>query len=99
MSTLKNKFRSPFGSALLGGLVVAVLGWIAIAAGAIQSNGDSTTTVAAPMTAPIDAQPAKGESNVVNQIYKTDGGGVAFIESQLEAQESETLNPFSPFGE
>jgi S1-C subfamily serine protease len=99
MSTLKNKFRSPFGSALLGGLVVAVLGWIAIAAGAIQSSGDSTTTVAAPMTAPIDAQPAKGETNTVNQIYKNDGGGVAFIESQLEAQESETLNPFSPFGE
>jgi S1-C subfamily serine protease len=99
MSTLKNKFRSPFGSALLGGLVVAVLGWIAIAAGAIESNGDSTTTVAAPMTAPIDAKPAKGESNTVNQIYKTDGGGVAFIESQLEAQESETFNPFSPFGE
>jgi len=99
MSTLKNNFRSPFGSALLGGLVVAVLGLIAIATGLVQSGSDSTTTVAAPLTAPIDAKAEKGDTNVVNQIYKTDGNGVAFIESQLEPQESETFNPFSPFGE
>jgi S1-C subfamily serine protease len=97
MSTLKNNFRSPFGSALLGGLVVAVLGLIAIAAGLVGSGGDSTTPVAAPLTAPIDTTAEKGDSNVVNQIYKTDGNGVAFIESQLEAQE--TASPFNPFGE
>jgi S1-C subfamily serine protease len=94
MSKLKQKLRTPFGSALLGGLVVAVFGWIAIAAGAIQSDGGSTTTVAAPLTAPVDSKSEDGSTNVVNQIYKSDGQGVAFIESQLEPQESESLNPF-----
>jgi S1-C subfamily serine protease len=94
MSKLKQKLRTPFGSALLGGLVVAVFGWIAIAAGAIQSDGGSTTTVAAPLTAPVDSKSEDGSTNVVNQIYKSDGQGVAFIESQIEPQESENLNPF-----
>jgi S1-C subfamily serine protease len=94
MHKLTEKLRSPFGSALLGGLVVAVAGWIAIAAGAIQSDGGSTTTVAAPLTAPVDAKSEDGSTNVVNQIYKADGEGVAFIESQIEPQETESLNPF-----
>ena len=89
----KSKLRSPFFSALLGGLVVAVVGLIAIAAGVVDSGGGSTTTVASPLTAPVDAKEEKN-TNVVNQIYKADGGGVAFIESQLEPQESEFLNPF-----
>lgn len=97
MSTLKNNFRSPFVSALFGGLLVAVVGLIAIAAGLVHSGSGSTTTVAAPLTAPIDTKGEKGESNVVNQIYKADGNGVAFIESQLEPKE--VTSPFSPFGE
>src|SRR6478609_1690481 len=96
MSKLKQNFRSPFLSALLGGLVVAVFGLIAIAAGWIQSDGGSTTTVEAPLTAPVKASSDEEGGNVVNQIYKADGEGVAFIESQLEATESEG---FSPFGE
>jgi len=96
MSKLNQKLRTPFGSALLGGLVVAVAGWIAIAAGVIQSDGGSTTTVATPITAPVDAKSEDGSANVVNQIYKADGEGVAFIESQLEPTETES---FSPFGE
>jgi S1-C subfamily serine protease len=96
MSKLSQKLRSPFGSALLGGLVVAVAGWIAIAAGAIQSDGGSTTTVATPITAPAADKSEDGNANVVNQIYKSDGGGVAFIESQIEPTETES---FSPFGE
>jgi S1-C subfamily serine protease len=94
MSKLNQKLRSPFGSALLGGLVVAVLGWIAIAAGVIQSDGGTTTTVAAPITAPIDSKSSDESANVVNQIYKTDGEGVAFIASQIEPTETESLNPF-----
>jgi S1-C subfamily serine protease len=88
-----SKLRSPFFSALLGGLVVAVVGLIAIAAGVVDSGG-STTTVAAPLTAPVDAKSEDGSGNVVNQIYKADGEGVVFIESQLEATESEFFNPF-----
>src|SRR4051794_14584784 len=94
MSEPQPKPRSPFLSALLGGLVVAVVGLIAIAAGLVGSGGDSTTTVASPLTAPVDAKQEKGSANVVNQIYKADGDGVVFIESQLEAQESEFFNPF-----
>ncbi len=93
MDQQQPKLRSPFISALLGGLVVAVVGLIALAAGVGDSGGGSTTTVASPLTAPVDAKEEKS-SNVVNQIYKADGGGVAFIESQLEPQESEFLNPF-----
>src|SRR4051812_8835264 len=88
-----SKLRSPFFSALLGGLVVAVVGLIAIAAGVVDSGGGSTTTVASPLTAPVDAK-EEANSNVVNQIYKADGDGVAFVESQLEPQESEFFNPF-----
>jgi len=99
MSKIDQKLRSPFGSALLGGLVVAVAGWIAIAAGAIQSDGGSTTTVATPIAAPVDAKSDDGDGNLVNQIYKADADGVAFIESAVEPQESEGVAPFSPFGE
>jgi S1-C subfamily serine protease len=97
----KQSFRSPFASALLGGLVVAVLGLIAIAAGWIQSDGGTTTTISAPATAPIEAASDSGDGNVVNQIYKADGEGVAFIEAQIEAGESEGGTPegFNPFGE
>jgi S1-C subfamily serine protease len=95
MSKPKQTFRSPFASALLGGLVVAVLGWIAIAAGLVESGGgDTTTTISAPLAAPIEAKSEEGEGNVVNQIYRADGAGVAFIESQIESQPSESFNPF-----
>jgi S1-C subfamily serine protease len=93
------RLRSPFFSALLGGAVVAVLGLIAIAAGVVKSDGGTTTTVAAPLSAPVDAKSEDGVSNVVNQIYKRDGDGVAFIESQIEPQQSEAPSPFNPFGE
>jgi len=99
MSKSESKFRNPFFSALLGGLVVAVLGFVAIAAGVVQSGGDTTTTVSAPLTAPIDAKDESGSANVVNQIYKADGDGVAFIESQIEAQAPEGFEGFNPFGE
>jgi S1-C subfamily serine protease len=97
MTKPRRFLRTPFGSALLGGLVVLVFGWIAIAGGWIQADGGSTTTVAAPLTAPVAARSTdEGGANVVNQIYKNDGDGVAFIESEIPAQEAQT---FSPFGE
>lgn len=92
----KRVLRTPFLSALFGGAVVAVFGWIAIAAGWIQSEGGSTTTVSAPLTAPVSDTADEGDGNVVNQIYKADGDGVAFIEAEVPAQETQT---FSPFGE
>jgi S1-C subfamily serine protease len=89
----KSRLRSPFFSALLGGAVVAVVGLIAIAAGLVESDGGTTTTVAAPLTAPVDAK-GEEDSNLVNQIYKADGDGVAFIEADIQSQETESFNPF-----
>jgi S1-C subfamily serine protease len=95
MPTRKSFLRTPFASALLGGAIVAVFGWIAIAAGLIQSEGGSTTTTAAPLTAPVVSRSSGGENtNVVNQIYKADGNGVAFIESEMPATESSGISPF-----
>ncbi|HEX2393038.1 MAG TPA: trypsin-like peptidase domain-containing protein [Solirubrobacterales bacterium] len=95
MPTKKSFLRTPFVSALIGGAIVAVFGWIAIAAGWIQSEGGSTTTVAQPLTAPVSSKDSRDEANVVNQIYKADGNGVAFIESEIPAEET----GISPFGE
>ena len=95
MSERKSFFRSSFGSALLGGAVVAVVGLIAIATGLVKSDGGSTTTITQPLSAPVAAKSDDGgETNLVNQIYKSDGDGVAFIESQIPATESGSINPF-----
>jgi S1-C subfamily serine protease len=91
---MKQSFRNPFASALLGGVVVAAFGWIAIAAGWIQSEGGTTTTVESPIAAPINVGSDEGDTNLVNQIYKADGAGVGFIEAQIEPQGPEGLNPF-----
>jgi S1-C subfamily serine protease len=97
MTSARRVLRTPLGAAILGGVIVAAFGWIAIAAGWIQSEGGSTTTVAAPLSAPVvDRSSGDGDGNVVNQIYRQDGDGVAFIESEVPAQESQS---FSPFGE
>jgi S1-C subfamily serine protease len=94
MSKVKSFFRTSFGASLLGGAVVAVFGAIAISAGWIDSQGGSTTTIAAPAAAPIVTSSSNEDSNVVNQIYRHDGGGVAFIQADEPAQESPGLSPF-----
>jgi S1-C subfamily serine protease len=87
-------FKSPFGSALLGGAIVAVFGWVAIAAGWIQADDDgSTVTVARPLAAPV-ADKGEEDTNLINQIYRRDGQGVAFISAQIGGGESQGINPF-----
>jgi S1-C subfamily serine protease len=93
MTKIRSFLRSSFGAALLGGAIVAVFGLIAISAGWIKSDGGNTTTIETASTAPIVSKSDEG-ANVVNQIYKRDGDGVAFIESQIPAEESATLSPF-----
>ncbi|MCW2981649.1 MAG: hypothetical protein JWO14_3376, partial [Solirubrobacterales bacterium] len=81
----KRKRSHPFGSALLGGAVVAVFGLIAIATGLVSTSGGSTTTrevVSASGTTPAALTSSEG-GNSINQIYKADGSGVAFIESKV----------------
>jgi S1-C subfamily serine protease len=92
---MKRIFGTPFGSALLGGVVVAAFGWIAIAAGWIQADGDqSTVAVSQPLAAPVSASEESDDGNLVNQIYRRDGEGVAFISAQRSAQDSSELSPF-----
>jgi S1-C subfamily serine protease len=91
-------FRTSFGSALLGGAVVAAFGAIAIAAGWLDAGDSTTTTITAPLSsAPVANTESSGDANTVNEIYQRDGQGVAFIESTEPAQESSS--PFNPFGE
>jgi len=89
-----SSFRNPFVAALLGGAIVAALGWIAIAAGLIQAEG-GTTTIASPVAAQVaDGGSGDGDSNLVNQIYKTAGNGVAFIEAEGSGGSSQSPSPF-----
>ena len=89
---MRSFFRTPFGSALLGGAVVAAFGWVAIATGLIEARSDSSATVAAPLAPPIAVKDS-GEGNAVNEIYRRDGQGVAFIQA-TQAPEESTFNPF-----
>ena len=96
MSRAREFLRSPFGAAVTGGLVVAALGWVAIAAGLVQASSDND---AAPATvpAPVDARQADdGSGNAVAHIFEADSGGVAFIEAE---RRSSAPSPLDPFGE
>jgi S1-C subfamily serine protease len=95
MSRAKRFFGTSFGSAVIGGAVVAVLGLIALATGLVEAKGggDGTVTVAAPLSAPV-ASSEEGGRNTVNQIYRSDGQGVAFISAERKASESSGLGPF-----
>jgi S1-C subfamily serine protease len=85
---LQRKRSHAFGSALLGGAIVAVAGLLALATGLV-STGDGSTSTRSGVVAASGATPAAavttdaGEGNTVNQIYKADAGGVAFIESKV----------------
>jgi S1-C subfamily serine protease len=94
---IKRFFRSSFGSALLGGAIVAVVAVVVIATGLVKGSGGGTTPVQTSLASPVVSKSEEGASNTVNQIYKTDGDGVAFIESTLEA--APTPESFNPFGE
>ncbi|HSK49211.1 MAG TPA: trypsin-like peptidase domain-containing protein [Solirubrobacterales bacterium] len=77
---------------------MAVFGFVAISAGWIEAEGGSTTTVAASSVAPISDTGEEGDpgdgGNIVNQIYRRDGDGVAFISADVEKGESQAFNPF-----
>jgi S1-C subfamily serine protease len=96
---MRRFFRTSFGSALLGGAVVAVIGGVAVAVGLLDTGGhNTTTTITAPLSsAPVANTESSDASDTVNQIYRNDGPGVAFIESTEPAEESSP--PLSPFGE
>jgi len=96
---MKKLLSTHFGSALLGGAVVAVFFAIALATGLVDAKNTTTTTIPAPITASTSSsKESSGDTNAVNEIYRHDGQGVAFIESTLAPEESSS-SPFNPFGE
>ncbi len=96
---MKKFLRTPFASAVCGGIVVGLLGWAAIAAGWINSDSDSSTTTVAQATlsptALASSTASSGKALTVNQIYTQDSPGVVYITAQEKAQP----DPLNPFGQ
>ncbi len=96
MKRTNSLLRVPFVSALLGGLIVVAFGWTAISAGWIKADGPggsgSVATVGSPVVDHSDS------SNTINQIYKQDGQGVAFISAERTASAGSQLSPFGGGG-
>jgi S1-C subfamily serine protease len=86
--------RANFLSGVLGGVVVLVLGAVLIATGLIDTGNTKTvirqTPVAVPSTGASDSSKASGLT--IEQIYKRDSPGVAFVQAKVTQQTS------SPFG-
>ena len=89
----KRSLRSVFLAALTGGLVVAVAGMIAIAAGWI---GKTETTIQS-LTATTTNASSKNDQNLVNQIYNRDSDGWA--SSPPRASPPVRPIPSIPFGQ
>jgi S1-C subfamily serine protease len=84
---------------VIGGLVVGLLGWVAIAAGWIESSSDDSSPVLA--TAPLPqaaSQKSDGKDLTVNQIYQQDSPGVAFIQAESPPRPPSPLDPFGGGG-
>jgi S1-C subfamily serine protease len=75
-----------FGSALVGGAVVAVAALFALATGLLQAGDGYVRSAPSAVVAAGDSQPAAAvsseDSNTIHRIYEADGDGVAFIESR-----------------
>jgi S1-C subfamily serine protease len=89
---MKRFARTPFASALAGGLIVGLLGWVAIAAGWVQSDdpGQPAATLASPPQTVSDT--SGGET--VNQIYRQDAPGVVFIQATQDQSQTQGFSPF-----
>jgi S1-C subfamily serine protease len=88
--------RSPLASlvaGVLGGLLVLVIGAVLIATDVIDTGGTTTVVRESPSTQPA-AAPATGTAGrTVRDIYKQEGSGVVFVQSQ-----GVTSDSGSPFG-
>lgn len=99
MKKTRHAIRTPFASAFLGGALVAVICFIALAAGWVKGDSSNTvTTVAAPLATPAADSGGAGARTTVNRIYKTDGQGVAFIQAESAPPPASPLDPFGSGG-
>jgi S1-C subfamily serine protease len=94
MDRVRRIAGTSFGSAVIGGLVVAIAGAVAIAAGAIETGGGGEARRA--LAPPPVATPASAAADAlsVNEIYGQASPGVAFIESRSDRPPA----PRGPFG-
>jgi S1-C subfamily serine protease len=90
-----SRLRTPFASALAGGLIVALFGWVAIAAGWVDADDDGSD-VPAPVPLAQPVADGGGEGQTVNQIYNAASPGVVSIEAERSAGGASPLNPFGP---
>jgi S1-C subfamily serine protease len=82
VNRIRTALSSSFGSAVVGGLVVAVVGLVAVAAGWVGDDDDSSPTPSVvPLAEPVSDQ-GDGAGLTVNEIYKRDSQGVAFIQAE-----------------
>jgi putative serine protease PepD len=86
VQSVKKFFSTSFGSAVAGGLVVLVCGLILIQAGVVDTSDDSSSGVIAPAALAKPASNSSSKGLTVHDIYQRDGGGVAFISSQIVQQ-------------
>jgi S1-C subfamily serine protease len=88
--------RSNVLSGILGGIVVAVVGAILLAAGVVDTGGKTTVVQRqAPLGASVPGAPAAAESGgglTVSDIYRNVGPGIAYIEATIVQTSA------SPFG-
>jgi S1-C subfamily serine protease len=84
MDALRRFFATSFGSAVGGGLVVLIAGVILIETGAVEAdNGSSSSSATVAPAALARPASASGKSLTVNEIYKRDAPGVAFIKADI----------------
>jgi putative serine protease PepD len=87
MDALRRFFATSFGSAVGGGLVVLIAGVILIETGAVEAdNGSSSSSATVAPAALARPASASGKSLTVNEIYKRDAPGVAFIKADIVQQ-------------
>ena len=77
----RRTLSSSFGSAVVGGLIVAVAGLIAIEAGWIDGDDERAPQLAAPALARPATDQTEGGGMTVNDIYERDSKGVVFIQA------------------
>jgi S1-C subfamily serine protease len=75
---------SPFGSAVLGGLVVAVAGVVAFQTGLIDDD-DGSTGSGTVLAKPANDSGGDGKGLTVNAIYERYSDGVVFIQARQSA--------------
>jgi S1-C subfamily serine protease len=93
MARIRRFLSTSFGSAVLGGGVVAVAGLTLIETGVIDTGDDPSGSLsAAPLTRP--ASQSEGKGLTVSEIYDRTSSGVAFISAQMTQTSQGPLDLF-----